>query len=107
MTFITGKVKLVSFSLFVSAFPPRPKIPFGQRDVVINIYNIYAGHLGSRGKGVEEAKEDIKHLTKIDCFAKWSFFFIVHQLYKNYILYRDRPFVYLGVTVYFTHMLLK
>ena len=24
------------------------------------------------GEGVVEAKEDIKHLTKIDCFAKWS-----------------------------------
>ena len=38
--------------------------------------------MGLGGKGVVEAKEDIKHLTKIDCFAKWSFF-IVHQLYKN------------------------
>ena len=25
------------------------------------------------GGGVVEAKEDIKHLTKIDCFAIWSF----------------------------------
>ena len=27
----------------------RPKMPFGQRHVAINIYNICKGHLGSRG----------------------------------------------------------
>ena len=39
-----GKVKLVSFSLFLDAFPPRLKMPFGQRHVAINIYNICRGH---------------------------------------------------------------
>ena len=73
VTFVTGKVKLVSFSLFLDAPPPRPKMPFGQCHVAINIYNICKGRLGSRGVGVVEAKEDINHLTKIDCFAKWSF----------------------------------
>ena len=47
VTFVIGKMKLVSFSLFLDA-PPRPKIPFGQRHVAINIYNICKGHLGSR-----------------------------------------------------------
>ena len=28
---------------------PRPKVPFGQRHVTINIYNICKGHFGSRG----------------------------------------------------------
>ena len=31
---------------------------------------------------VVQAKEGIKHLTKIDRFARWSFF-NVHQLYKS------------------------
>ena len=106
VTFVTGKVKLVSFSLFLDAFPPRPKIIFGQRHVAINIYNICKGRLGSRGwEGVVEAKEDIKPLTKIDCFATWSFLLYINCI--KYILYRDRPFVYLSETVCFTYMLLK
>ena len=40
VTFFIGKMKLVSDSLFLDAFPPRPKKPFGQRHVAINIYNI-------------------------------------------------------------------
>ena len=52
VTFVTGKVKLVSFSLFLDAspHPPRPKIPFGQWHVAINIYNICKGRFGSRGE---------------------------------------------------------
>ena len=49
VTFVIGKMKLVSCSLFVDAFPPRPKMPFGQRHLAINIYNICKGHFGSRG----------------------------------------------------------
>ena len=41
MTFVIGKMKLVSFSLFLDAFPPRPKMPY----VAINIYNICTGFL--------------------------------------------------------------
>ena len=66
VTFVTGKVKLVPFCLFLDAFLPRPKMPFGQRHVAFNIYNMCKGRLGSRGKGVVEAKEDINRLTKID-----------------------------------------
>ena len=50
-----------------------------ENGVAINIYNICKGRLGSRGGGGEwaiEAKEDIKHLTKIDHV------YIVHQLFK-------------------------
>ena len=46
-----GKVKLVSFSLFIDAFPPRPKMPF---TYVVNVYSdmsLSKGHLGSRGGG--------------------------------------------------------
>ena len=50
LTFVLGKMKLVSFSLFLDAFPSRPKTPFGQRCVAINIYNICKGHFGSRVK---------------------------------------------------------
>ena len=37
------------FQFILDAFPPRPNMPFGQRHVAINIYNICKGHLGSRG----------------------------------------------------------
>ena len=33
--FVIEKMKLVSFSLFLDAFPPRPKMPFGQMNVII------------------------------------------------------------------------
>ena len=90
VTFVTGKVKLVSFRLFLDA-PPRPKMPFGQWHVAINIYNICKGRLWSRGDGVVEAKEYIKHLAKIECFAKWSFLLYIYCI--KFIFYRDRPFV--------------
>ena len=51
VTFVIGKMKLVSFGLFLCAFPPRPKMPFGQRHVPTNIYNICDGHFGSGGGG--------------------------------------------------------
>ena len=57
VTFFVGKMKLVSFSLFLDALPPRPKMLFGQRHVAINIYNICKGHFGSRGGG-----GGVKHL---------------------------------------------
>ena len=46
------KIKLASFSLLLDAFLPRPKMPFGQLNVAIYIYNICNGPLGSRGGGV-------------------------------------------------------
>ena len=50
VSFVIRKMKLVSFSLFLDAPPPpRPKMPFGQQHVAINIYNICKGHFGSRG----------------------------------------------------------
>ena len=64
MTFVIGKMKLVSFSLFLDALPPRPKMPFGQRHVAINIYNICKGHLGSRGGG-KASKNKLKDTSFI------------------------------------------
>ena len=49
--FVIEKMKLVSFSLFLDAFPPRPKMPFRQLNVIILIYNMCKGRLGSRGGG--------------------------------------------------------
>ena len=49
MTFVIGKMELVSFSLFLDAFPPKPKMPF---TYVVNIYSnmsLSERHLGSRG----------------------------------------------------------
>ena len=58
VTFVIEKMKLASFSLFLDAFPPRPKMPFGQLNVAIQIYNICKGGLGSRGgKGLYKRKK--------------------------------------------------
>ena len=51
VTFVIEKMKLPSFSLFLDAFPPRPKMLFGQLNVAIQIYIICKGRLGSRGGG--------------------------------------------------------
>ena len=59
MTFVIGKMKLVYFSLFLNAPPPpppRPKMPFGQQHVAINIYNICKGHFGSGWGGASKNK---------------------------------------------------
>ena len=53
VTFVIGKMKLVSFSLFVDASPSpsRPKTPF---TYVVKVYSdmlLSKGHLGSRGAG--------------------------------------------------------
>ena len=50
VTFVIEKMKLASFRLFLDAFPPRPKMPFGQFNVALQIYNICKGRLGSRGE---------------------------------------------------------
>ena len=84
-------------------------MPFGQLNVIILIYTMCKGRLGSRGKGVVYAKEDINHLTNLDHFARWSFLLYINCLNKYDILYLDkcRTIVYLSLTVYFPHMLLN
>ena len=51
--FVIEKMKLASFSLFLDAFPPRPKMPFGHLNVAIQIYYICKWRDGSRGGGGE------------------------------------------------------
>ena len=53
VTFVIEKMKLASFSLFLDASPPpppRPKMPFEQLNVAIQIYNICNGVLGLVGE---------------------------------------------------------
>ena len=81
MTCVIEKMKLASFSLFLDAFPPRPKMPFGQFNVAIQIYNICKGRLGSRGEGegcISERKHHISDKHRPLCKMV---VFIVHQLY--------------------------
>ena len=59
MMFVIGKMKLVSFSLFLDA----PKMSLGQRHVAINIYNICKGHFASRCGGGGEVSENILKYT--------------------------------------------
>ena len=52
VSFVIRKMKLVSFSLFLDAFPPIPKMPF---TYVVNAYSdmsLSKGHLGSRGGSI-------------------------------------------------------
>ena len=51
VTFVIEKIKRASFSLFLDASPPKPKMPFGQLNVAIQIYNICKLRLVSRGGG--------------------------------------------------------
>ena len=58
VTFVIGKIKLVSFSLFIDAFPPRPKMPF---TYVVNVYSdmsLSKGHLGSRHQAFKNRLKD-------------------------------------------------
>ena len=51
MTFVIGKMKLVTLGLFLDASPSRPKMPF---TYVVNVYSdmsLSKEHLGSRGGG--------------------------------------------------------
>ena len=82
VTFVIKKMKLASFSLFLDAFPPpRPKIPFGQLNVAIQIYNICKWRLGSKGERgcISERRHEISDINKSLCKMV---VFIVHQLYK-------------------------
>ena len=64
VTFVIEKMKLAPFSLFLDAFPPRPKMPFGQLNVAVQIYNICKGRLGSRGERGRISERRHKYLTK-------------------------------------------
>ena len=84
MTFVIENMKLASFKLFLDAFPPRPKMPFGQLNVAIQIYNICKGRLRSRGGGggrgcIRERRHQISEKNRPLCKMV---VFIVHQLYK-------------------------
>ena len=56
---------MVSFSLFLDAFPPRPKMRFEQLHVAIKIYNICKGHFGSRGEASKNKLKDINFIFVI------------------------------------------
>ena len=65
VTFVIEKMKLASFSLFLDVSPPRPKMPFGQLNVAIQINNICKGRLGSRGGGGGEGLYKRKKTSNI------------------------------------------
>ena len=69
VTLVIEKMKLASFSLFLGAFPPRPKMPFGQLNVAIQIYTICKGRLGSRGErnGISERRQQISDKNRPLC----------------------------------------
>ena len=65
VAFAIRNMKLVSFGLFLDAFSPRPKMPFGQRHFAVNIYNICKGHFGSRGGRGKASKNKLKDTSFI------------------------------------------
>ena len=67
VTFVIGKMKLLSFSLFLDASPSRPKMPFGQRHVAIKNYNICKGHFGSRGETSINKLKDTSFIAELGC----------------------------------------
>ena len=81
VTFAIEKMKLASFSLFLDAFPPRAKMPFGQLNVAIQIYNMCKERFGSRGERgcISERRHQISDKNRPLCKM---IVFIVHQLYK-------------------------
>ena len=78
--FVIEMMKLVSFSLFWMLFPPRPKMPFGQLNVIIKIYNLCKGRLGSRGERgcISQRRHRLSDKNRPLCKMV---VFIVHQLY--------------------------
>ena len=62
--------------------PPRPKMPFGELNVAIQIYNICKGRLGSSGGGEGSHKrKKTSNILQNKPLCKMVVF-IVHQLYK-------------------------
>ena len=57
VTFVTEKMKLVSFSLFIDALPPRPKMPF---TYVVNVYSRCRCPKGILGLGGKASKNKLK-----------------------------------------------
>ena len=57
VTFVIRKMELVSFRLFLDAFPPRPKTPF---TFVVNVYRdmslTYATHLVQQSEDSDQTR---------------------------------------------------
>ena len=67
--------------------PPRPKMPFGQLNVAIQIYNICKGRLGSRGgKGLYKRKK-----TSKDHFARCSFLLYINCIIDSFTVHSVVP----------------
>ena len=72
VTFVIEKMKLVSFTLFLDAPPPRSKMPF---TYVVNVYSdmwLSKGHLGSRGGAYKNKLKDtsfIFPMTNVTIFG--------------------------------------
>ena len=57
VTFVIGKMKLVYFSLFLDAFPPRPKMPFTYVENIHSDISLSKAHFGSRGASKNKLKD--------------------------------------------------
>ena len=71
--YVIRMLNSVYLSLFLDMFPPRPKMSFGQRNVVTYIHNICKWDLGSRGgNSVVDTKEDNIQLKTLTSGGKYS-----------------------------------
>ena len=97
--FVIEKMKLMSFSLFLDAFPPRPTMPFGQLNVIVYKYTTrvkgvlgLGGERGCTSERRQQSSDKNRPLCKMVVF-------IVHQLYK-YILDQKRNAAYKTYILY-------
>ena len=80
VTFVIGKMKLVSLSFCLDA-SPSPLTQDALWTALCRYKHIQQckGRLGSRGgKGVAQAKEYITHLIKVDHFARWWYLLYIN-----------------------------
>ena len=107
VTFVTGKVKLVSFSLFLDASPIDPRCPL-VNDTSLLTYTTYVKGVLGLGGGKRGCRSQRRYQTfDIERLLYQMVVFIEHQLYKNIYSIVIDHFFYLSVNVNFTCVLLK
>ena len=72
VTFVIEKLEIGQFSLYLDN-PLDPRCPF-DNEMSLDIYPTHVkGVMGLRENRVVQPKEDTRHLTNENRFAKWSF----------------------------------
>ena len=71
-------------------FPLDPRCHLDNK-MSLHMYTTYVkGVVGLGGSRVVQAKEDIRHLTNVSHFAKWSFLLHINCIFTQNICKTDR-----------------